>query len=125
LLIAAVSDLSACFGHSGAMRRGVFPLVGVWLMAVALAGGNAPSALADNEDDHDRARGAVERGDILPLETVLRAIRPSIDGEIVGIELEKEGSRWIYEIKVINRRGRMVEIAADARTAKVVKVEGE
>ncbi len=107
------------------MRNGVFRLIGVWLMVVAFAGGNAPSALADDEDDHDRARGTVERGDILPLETLLNALGPSIDGEIVGIELEREGSRWIYEIKVIDRRGRMREIATDARTAKVIKVEGE
>lgn len=107
------------------MRNGVFRLIGVWLTTVALAGGNAPPALADDNDDHDRARGAVERGDILPLESVLRALGPSIDGEIVGIELEKEGGRWIYEIKVVDRRGHMREIAADARTAKVIKVEGE
>jgi len=107
------------------MRNGVFRWIGVWLTAVALAGGNTPSALSDEENDHDRARGAVERGDILPLETVLRALGPSIDGEIVGIELEREGGRWIYEIKVVDRRGHMREIATDARTAKVIKVEGE
>lgn len=111
------------------MRKAIIGLIGAWLTVVAAAGLGLLPALADGdretaeEQDHDRARGAVERGDILPLATILEAIRPSIDGEIVGIELEREDGRWIYEIKVIDRRGRMLEIDADARTAKRLEDE--
>lgn len=111
------------------MRSMMFRIVGAWLMTTALL--RSAPALADDdrydgsERDHDRVHRAVERGDILPLETILRTIRPSIKGEIVGIEIEKEDDRWIYEFKVIDRHGRLVEVYADAKTARVVKIEDD
>jgi uncharacterized membrane protein YkoI len=91
--------------------------------------GTAPlPAIADDrggEHDHERARRAVERGEILPLDTVLTAVRATIAGEIVDIELEREHGRWIYEVKVIDRAGRLVEVYADAATATVVKIEDD
>ena len=110
------------------MNRKIRWMVGVGLLAAALS--RPALMLADDHDnkgerDHDRARGAVERGDILPLETILAAIRPSIKGEIVGVDLEKEDGRWIYEFKVIDRRGRMLEIQADAKLATVLRIEGD
>lgn len=74
--------------------------------------------------DHDRARAARERGDIKPLEDILPGISRSHPGDIVKVELEREKGRWIYEIKLIDKDGRLVKIEVDARTAEIVEAEG-
>lgn len=75
--------------------------------------------------DEDRARAAVEKGEILPLEQVLAGLRTEVSGEISQIELEKEGGVWVYEFKIISPRGHMVEVYADAKTGKLIKKKGD
>lgn len=99
-----------------------------WLALAAAAcllvmTGAARSASAD--EDHEAARGALERGEVMPLAKVLDELRPRIDGEIVATEFERDDGRWLYEIKYIDREGRMIELQVDARTAKVLKAEDD
>ncbi|MBX6322497.1 MAG: PepSY domain-containing protein [Rhodospirillaceae bacterium] len=79
----------------------------------------------DPDADHERARAAVERGEALPLDRILAAVRPHIDGEIVETGFEREHGVWTYEIKYIDRAGRMREIHVDARTAEILEHEDE
>jgi uncharacterized membrane protein YkoI len=65
--------------------------------------------------DEDRARDAVEKGEILPLKRVVARLKRAVQGEISGVELEREGPRWMYEFKVIAQSGRMVEVRIDAK----------
>jgi uncharacterized membrane protein YkoI len=71
----------------------------------------------------DAVRSAVERGDIRPLNEVLRLVRPRLGGEVVGVEIEREGGTWIYEFRVADRQGRLIEVYVDAATAEIVKTE--
>ena len=82
---------------------------------VAVAG----TAMAD--DDHDRARSALERGEVLPLLTILERLAPVIDGDIIETELDREDGRWVYEISYIDRSGRLIELEIDAADATVLK----
>ncbi len=75
--------------------------------------------------DHDIALEALERGEILPLETVLSEVRKTIHGEVVGIELERERETWLYRIKIIAPGNSMIEAHVDARTAKVLETRGK
>lgn len=75
--------------------------------------------------DEDRARDAVEKGEILPLERVIARLKRAVQGEISGVELEREGRRWVYEFKIIAPTGRMVEIRIDAKTGEVIGKETE
>lgn len=84
---------------------------------VAVAG----TAMAD--DDHDRARAALERGEVLPLLTILERLAPVIDGDIIETELDREDGRWVYEISYIDRSGRLIELEIDAADATVLKEE--
>lgn len=71
--------------------------------------------------DHELARRGLEEGVILPLDKVLAGVRSQLVGEIAGIELEHERDRWVYEIKMIQPNGAIVEIHVDAKTGTVVK----
>ena len=99
---------------------------------LALLGAASPDALADadlrhesgSEHDHDRARHALERGEIRPLEEILPAVRARFPGEIAKIELEREHGVWVYEFKVIDPTGHLLEIEVEARSGEVIEVEG-
>jgi len=81
----------------------------------------------DNDDDydHDAARRARASGEIAPLSEILEHVGKIYAGDVVEVELEREGSRWLYEIKLISNTNRYLEIYVDATTKTIIKVEGE
>ncbi len=79
----------------------------------------------DSEHDHERARRALECGEVMPLADVLAAVRPHIFGKVIETDFEREDGIWIYELKYINRQGHLVEIYVDARTGLILKTEGD
>jgi uncharacterized membrane protein YkoI len=79
----------------------------------------------DSEHDHERARRALECGEVMPLADVLAAVRPYISGKVIETEFEREDGIWIYEMKYINRQGLLVEVYVDARTGLILKTEGD
>ncbi len=79
----------------------------------------------DPEPDHELARQALQRKEILPLDQVLAAIRDRVPGEIVEIELEREKDRWIYEVEIIDETGRMRDVLVDAKNAEIIGTEAE
>ncbi len=95
-----------------------------WLSVLALAGwlGAAP-ALAD--DDHERAREALERGDIRPLTEILETIRRSYPGHVLETEFEREDGGYRYELEVLGSDGYILEIEVDAATGEILEVERE
>lgn len=97
----------------------------VLLALVCAASASVAGRLAPADEDHEEARGALERGEVMSLSEVLAALRPQIDGEIVSTDFEREDGGWLYEIKYIDRTGRMIELHVDARTARVLKAEDD
>ncbi len=86
--------------------------VGASLVAPACAGGSA---------DHERARAALQAGEILPLQKVLDRVQVSHPGDVLEVELEREGGRWVYELKLLQRSGALLRLDVDARTAEVLR----
>lgn len=82
--------------------------------------GSAP-AHADRDHDQDRARAAVQAGQALPLKTVLARLEREAPGQLLDVELERQGGRWIYEIKLLQPGGRLVKLEVDAATAEVLR----
>lgn len=73
------------------------------------------------DDDHERAREAVVRGEVLPLDAVL-ALVPLRTGErLLDAELEREGGRWVYELELISADGRVREVELDARDGRWIE----
>ena len=95
-----------------------------WLAGLLLAALAGVPAWAGGKDDHDhdRARAAVQAGEVLPLPVLLERLRYSHPGEIFEVELERDDSRWIYELKLLQADGRLVRLEVDARTAEVLEI---
>ncbi|WP_159997423.1 PepSY domain-containing protein [Roseomonas sp. 18066] len=99
-------------------------LLGLLLLPVA-------AARADGDDwrrlgcrnEQDCARQALERGEIRPLEDVLAVVRRAVPGDIVGVELDRDDGRWIYEIKVLTARGQRREVEIEATTLRILEID--
>ncbi len=79
-------------------------------------------ALADN--DHDRARRAVEEGRILPLKDILARAETAYPGQLIEAELEDEDGVMIYEIKMLTKDGRLMKLLYDAGNGALLKAKG-
>ena len=75
---------------------------------------------AGDPGDHDRARQALEAGEILPLKTVLERLARDNPGQIMEVELERRGERWVYEIKLLRAGGALAKLLVDARDGTVI-----
>ncbi|NMG43668.1 hypothetical protein GPA22_07975 [Aromatoleum toluvorans] len=93
---------------------------GVVLMALASL---SICPVAASDDDHDRARAALERGEVLPLRTILDKVGRDYPGKVVEVELERERGRWIYEIRLLRDGGALVRLDVDARDGTVIGVK--
>jgi uncharacterized membrane protein YkoI len=88
--------------------------------ALLLALLGAGAGQAGDGHDHDRARRALESGEILPLRTILERVERDYPGQIMEVELERENARWIYEIKLLRTGGALVKLEIDARDGKLL-----
>ena len=90
------------------------------IAAVLLVAGGGTLAFAR---DHDDARRAVEAGEIRPLADILNVVRGKLPGEVVGVRLEREAGVWMYEFRVVDEKGRLLEIHVDARSGDVERTK--
>lgn len=89
------------------------------------SGAGAIARNTDGDDDLDDVHEAVERGEIQPLSVLRHSVEQAYAGDIIGIDVEREGGRWLYEFKIVNREGRLLEVQVDASTATILKVENK
>jgi len=75
-------------------------------------------------DSHRRARDAVGRGDIQPLEQVLAGVRSAYPGRVMDVDLRQRGDSWTYRIKLLTSDDQMMRIDVDARTGRIQSVRG-
>lgn len=91
------------------------------IVALALALALAVAAPARPDDDHDSALRLRERGEILPLEELLRRLDLGPGTRVLEIESEIEHGRALYEIEYVERGGRIRKVVVDARSGVVLK----
>jgi uncharacterized membrane protein YkoI len=109
---------------NAAMKSGLYsstiahPLAAV-LLAAAMT---TPLAVRADKGDHERARQAVQAGEVLPLPVLLERLQREQPGQVLEVELEQaKGSRqWIYEIRLLKTGGGLVKLKLDARTGTVM-----
>lgn len=97
-------------------RLPVVALAAAWLAAPLLAHGGR-----DGDHDHDRAREAVQSGQALPLADVLQRLAREQPGQVLEVELERHGERWVYEVTLLQAGGQVRKLLVDARTARVLR----
>lgn len=73
------------------------------------------------DSDQERAKTALERGEIRPLDQVLAAARRAVPGDVVAVELKRKEKRWLYELKILTPAGKRREVKIDANTLAVIE----
>jgi uncharacterized membrane protein YkoI len=92
--------------------------------AVALA--MSLGASAEHADDAERAREGVRSGRYVKLASILEQIESRYVGHAIEVELETADVDQVptYEIDWLTPQGHVVEFEFDARTGKLLEVEG-
>lgn len=80
-------------------------------------------AAAGDKVDHERARAAVQAGEVLPLATLLERLQRTHPGQVLELELEREDGRWIYELKLLQTDGQLLKLEVDAATGQVLELK--
>lgn len=78
---------------------------------------------AHADDEAERARNETLSGKILPLAQILTTLQKRYPGEVLDVKLEDKKGRPKYEIRVLQRDGRILEIEIDARSGRFTDVE--
>lgn len=78
---------------------------------------NRAQAIAD---EHDDAREALRRGDILPYSRIKKIVESQVDGKVVGQKLRRTNRGWQYDLRVRPKNGRVMVLVVDARNGTIV-----
>ena len=90
--------------------------------ALLVAGGLSVSGASAGERVRvEEIRQLRESGQILSAEDILARSRAIQPGQVVGLELEREDGRWIYEVKLIDEHNRVHELELDAANGEVLE----
>ncbi|WP_287739946.1 PepSY domain-containing protein [Diaphorobacter sp.] len=99
------------------------PFVLMALAVAAATAGTAAQAAERGHGDHDLARQALERGQVLPLRTVLEKVEREYQGQVLKVEFEHDDGRFIYEIRLLQQDGRMAKLKIDAVDGRVLQIK--
>lgn len=74
------------------------------------------SLMARADDDSKEVRRLVLEKEIVPLESLMHSIRQHGDWKLLEIELEQEDGKLVYEVELLDEKGRVYELYYDAKT---------
>lgn len=95
----------------------------VAILALLLALTAGTEGFSRNNDDHDVARRAVLRGEILPIVKILPMVPKYVQGDVIEVNLDRRRDRLCYEIRVLTPNGKVRELVLDARTGEFIEIE--
>jgi hypothetical protein len=86
-------------------------------------GGNSVAApeAGFTRPDHDSALDARARGEIMPLEDILKRLGSTPDERLVDVVLEHRGAHWIYDITRLTPAGRYRILTVDASSGRLIQ----
>lgn len=103
-----------------------FRTVLIALAAVAALAGSGAVASEHKKKDHEAARQALLRKEVLPLTRILAIAAQRAPGEVIEVELEQSDSgRLKYDLKILAKNGRVRELELDAKTGATLKLEDD
>ena len=80
-------------------------------------------AQAGRDVGQDEALQLVEQGELQRLEVIVNDALTRYPGRMLEAELEFEEGRYIYEIEIVTRDGRVMELEYDGASGKLIDVE--
>ena len=96
----------------------------VLALAFLLAQGLS-AVTAQERRDHERARAALEAGQIRPLSDLLAEVERRFRGRVIEADLERDDTQWLYELKILPPNGRLFIVELDAATGALVRSRGQ
>ncbi len=82
-------------------------------------------AVAQDRRDHERARAALEAGEIRPLSEILKLVEARFLGRVIEADLDRDDDIWLYEFKILPPNGRLFRVEVNASTGAVLRTSGE
>lgn len=102
-------------------RRLLLPLLALSILPL---GSQASPTMAQERRDHERARAALEAGQIRPLSDLLAEVERRFRGRVIEADLERDDAQWLYELKILPPNDRIFIIELDAATGTLVRSRG-
>ncbi|MGO1718221.1 MAG: PepSY domain-containing protein [Halomonas sp.] len=68
--------------------------------------------------------GEVRRGEVVPLDSILDWLEDHYIGEVLEVEVEREGGYVEYEIKLLGPQSQVVEFEFDGHNGQLMSIEG-
>lgn len=93
------------------------------VLAVILAAAALTPAWA-SDNDQERARAALEAGQIRPLTDLLTEVERRYLGRVIETDLDYEDGQWVYEFKLLPPTGRIFKLEMDAASGTVLRSKG-
>lgn len=84
----------------------------------------ARAVSAEEVEDSEQARKALEASEIRPLAELLARVESRYTGRVIETELEREHGGWVYDFKFLPDAGHIFSVKLDATTGKVVSTHG-
>ena len=113
--------------HKESMKKPGFPGLALVTALALLAAGNAFADRKGSGHDRDREEKAehvyreTSQGRLMPLASIMEAVRAAHPGRIVETEFEMDDGVPVYEFYIVEPGGRLLEVKADARTGAIIK----
>ncbi|UJJ31199.1 PepSY domain-containing protein [Halopseudomonas maritima] len=82
-----------------------------------------PLGVSARDLSQDEALALTEQGHIVPLQVFVNDALQRFPGRLLEAELELDDDRYIYEIEVVTRTRRVMELEYDAVTGDLLDVE--
>lgn len=92
-----------------------------WLCIGLALGWGGPAS--SDEIDHDEALQLTEQGRILPLQVMIDDALRRYPGRFLEAELDRDDGRFIYELEIVTRDRRVIELEYDAATGALLDVD--
>ena len=103
------------------LRRRIYLTCAIALIIGLVA--SVPWAVADEDEEIPSNMEGVA-----PLRSLLAQVHETYPGQVLEVELEREeygkGDIWIYEIKLLTEKGRVLKLEYDAINLELLKIKG-
>jgi uncharacterized membrane protein YkoI len=105
------------------MKRSLVTALGFAVLFSLAATDGTAAQRRGRDRDEDVARQALQRGEVLPIARILQLAAQHQPGDVIEVQLDERRGRLEYQLKVLAPSGRVVELALDARTGALLRLE--